>query len=146
VTVNTTTSPGTQPAKKALQAGEGAPETNWRDHVRRFPDLAAAVAKLSARSVVLDVEVGPATPCVPAPQRLAAQRKEFQNVALRRCAPTTVPTVSPRENHCALAACAWATLSALVSRSSLPPRGDSQKRGAVADSRPGVRSRNSSSG
>src|SRR5262249_10511847 len=30
---------------------------NGRDHTRRFPDIAAAVAKLSARSLVLDGEV-----------------------------------------------------------------------------------------
>lgn len=30
---------------------------NGRDHTRRFPDVAAAVAKLSARSLVLDGEV-----------------------------------------------------------------------------------------
>ena len=30
---------------------------NGRDHTRRFPEIAAAVAKLSARSVVLDGEV-----------------------------------------------------------------------------------------
>jgi bifunctional non-homologous end joining protein LigD len=30
---------------------------NARDHTRRFPDIAAAVAKLSARSLVLDAEV-----------------------------------------------------------------------------------------
>src|SRR5262245_35486177 len=30
---------------------------NGRDHTRRFPDIAAAVAKLSARAVVLDGEV-----------------------------------------------------------------------------------------
>src|SRR5206468_1824918 len=30
---------------------------NGRDHTRRFPEIAAAVAKLSARSLVLDGEV-----------------------------------------------------------------------------------------
>ena len=30
---------------------------NGRDHTRRFPDLAAAIAKLSARTLVLDGEV-----------------------------------------------------------------------------------------
>ena len=30
---------------------------NGRDHTRRFPDIAAAVAKLTARSLVLDGEV-----------------------------------------------------------------------------------------
>jgi ATP-dependent DNA ligase len=30
---------------------------NGRDHIRRFADIAAAITKLSARSVVLDGEV-----------------------------------------------------------------------------------------
>jgi bifunctional non-homologous end joining protein LigD len=30
---------------------------NGRDHTRRFPDLAAAISKLSSRSLVLDGEV-----------------------------------------------------------------------------------------
>src|SRR5262245_43886267 len=46
---------------------------NGRDHTRRFADLAAAVAKLSARSLVLDGEVAILRPAAPVAARLAAR-------------------------------------------------------------------------
>src|SRR5262245_66648054 len=47
---------------------------NGRDHTRRFADLAAAVAKLSARTLVLDGEVA-IYDQPPAPLRLAARAR-----------------------------------------------------------------------
>jgi hypothetical protein len=43
------------------------------NHARRFSDLAAAVAKFSSRTLVLDGEVGP-RPVVPAALRVVEQR------------------------------------------------------------------------
>lgn len=44
---------------------------NGVDHTRRFPDLATAISKLSARTVVLDGEVAIFGPAAPLAFRLA---------------------------------------------------------------------------
>jgi hypothetical protein len=48
-----------RPRPWAYKAGDRRPpgEPERRDHTRRFADLAAAVAKLSARTLVFDGEV-----------------------------------------------------------------------------------------
>jgi ATP-dependent DNA ligase len=45
---------------------------NGRNHTRRFADLAAAIAKLSARSLVLDGEIAIYDKQAPVPFQVAA--------------------------------------------------------------------------
>jgi glyoxylase-like metal-dependent hydrolase (beta-lactamase superfamily II) len=83
----------------AYKDGErvGLVSRNGRDHTRRFHDIAAAISKLSARSLVLDGEVAISSPRQQrardaAPLRGAALLKEDQDMT---ASPSPMVTIEP---------------------------------------------------